>query len=89
MEAGRIDKNENFGKIEIQENGVRAEGTAQTGKSSTSMNEKEQEIKYSTSEPPIYSITGQVMDVGKRCTLGTGEKGQDTSKILGQNRETL
>ena len=29
------------------------------------------------------------MDVGKRFTLGTGEKGQDTSKILGQNRETL
>ena len=37
MEAGRIDKNENYGKIEIQKNGVRAEETAQTGKESKSM----------------------------------------------------
>ena len=29
------------------------------------------------------------MEVGKRFTLGTGKKGQDTSKILGQHRETL
>ena len=53
------------------------------------MNEKEQGLEDRTSEPPIDTINGQVMDVVKRCTLGTGEKGQDTSKILGQNRETL